>query len=278
MGRMAPPPPPSDPRNEAFWRDFLTHGDSMESIGRRVFKHIPSDPRCKLCAAPFRGPGAPLMRLIGKAPSETNPKMCTSCFTFLRAHHGGAEIEGTMLFADIRGSTTLAETMSPGDFHDLLDRFYTVASQAVFDHDGTVDKFVGDELVSLFFPLIAGERHAERAVSGARAVLRATGHADPAGPWVPVGAGVHTGTAWFGAVGSGDHVELTAVGDAVNVAARLASVAGAGEIVVSADAAQAAHLPDDLPRTALELKGKQESIEVVRLLMQPGRASRSDQR
>jgi adenylate cyclase len=182
-----------------------------------------------------------------------------------------------MLFADIRGSTTLAETMSPGDFHDLLDRFYTVASQAVFDHDGTVDKFVGDELVSLFFPLIAGERHAERAVSGARAVLRATGHADPAGPWVPVGAGVHTGTAWFGAVGSGDHVELTAVGDAVNVAARLASAAGPGEILVSADAASAAHLPGDLPRTALELKGKQGSIEVVRLLMHPDGASPAHQ-
>ena len=92
-----------------------------------------------------------------------------------------------MLFADIRGSTTLAETMSPSAFHDLLDRFYTVATGVVFDHDGTVDKFVGDELVAMFIPLLSGDDHAEQGVAAAKALLRATGHADPDGPWVPSG-------------------------------------------------------------------------------------------
>ncbi len=205
------------------------------------------------------------MRLIGKRPSESNPTMCSSCFAFVSRHHGGAEIELTMLFADIRGSTSLAEGMSSADYHRILNRFYTTASGVVFDYDGAVDKFVGDELVATFFPLLTGERHAERGVAAARALLRATGHADPSGPWVPIGAGVHTGVAWYGAVGEGAHVELTAIGDAVNVAARLASAAAAGEVLVTADAAAAAGLDPNLEHRPIELKGKQDTTEVVSL-------------
>jgi adenylate cyclase len=218
-----------------------------------------------MCAAPFAGVAAPVMRLIGKRPSDSNPNLCNSCFTFVAKHHGGAEIECTMLFADIRGSTTMAEGMSPSGFHGLLDRFYTTASTVVFDHDGTVDKFVGDELVAMFFPLLSGERHAVQGIEAAQALLRATGHAETGGPWVPLGAGVHTALVWFGAVGRGARVELTAVGDAVNVTARLASLAGAGEILVTTDAATAAGLDPALERRHVELKGKQVATEVVSL-------------
>ena len=96
-----------------------------------------------------------------------------------------------------------------------------------------------------------------------REVLRATGHGDPGGPWVPVGVGVHSGLAWFGSVGEGTHVEMTAVGDAVNVASRLAAAAEAGEILVSADAAAASNLDPTLERHPLELKGKELPTEVV---------------
>lgn len=186
-------------------------------------------------------------------------------FAFVTTHHGGAEVEATMLFADIRGSTALAEALSSADFHHLLDRFYTTASTVVFDHDGTVDKFVGDELVAMFFPLLTGDRHAAQGIEAAQALLRATGHAEPAGPWVPLGAGVHTASVWFGAVGRGAHVELTAVGDAVNTTARLASMAAAGEILVTTEAASAAGLDAALERRQLELKGKQLVTEVVSL-------------
>ncbi len=103
----------------------------------------------------------------------------------------------------------------------------------------------------------------------ARALLIATGHADPGGPWVPVGAGVHTGLAWLGAIGEGAHVDMTAVGDAVNTAARLASAAAAGEVLVTVDAASAAGLDPRLERKHLELKGKQVPTEVVSLTV-PG--------
>ena len=248
--------------DEEFWRDFLTRGDGMERRVRGIFRRIPRGPRCQLCAAPFAGPGA---GMIGKRRSSKNPTMCNSCFQFMADHHGGAEVECSFLFADIRGSTTLAERMGTAAFHVLLDRFYSTASSVVFEHDGSVDKFVGDEVVAIFFPLLSGERHAARAVEAALALLRATGNGEPDGPWAPLGAGVHTGPAWVGAVGEGSHTELTALGDTVNTTARLASAAAAGEVLVTIDAASAAGLDPELERRSLELKGKQLTTEVISL-------------
>ena len=97
-----------------------------------------------------------------------------------------------------------------------------------------------------------------------RHLLRRTGHAGPDGPWVPVGAGVHTGRLWFGTVGEGNHVEITVLGDVVNTTARLASAAESGEVLVSVDAARAAGLDDSaLEHRSLELKGKEAPTEVV---------------
>ena len=250
-------------RDDAFWREFLTRGDTMERKVRRVFRRIPHGPRCRMCAAPFAGPGAPFMRAIGKRPSEKNPTMCTACFDFMARHHGGAEIECSFLFADVRGSTALAEGMSAMAFRGLLDRFYGTASQVVFDHEGSVDKFVGDEIVAIFFPLLSGERHAASTVHAGRALLLATGHGDAGGPWIPLGAGVHTGRAWVGAVGNGARVELTALGDTVNTTARLASVAGTGEILVTTAAARAADLEAGLEHRSLSLKGKGTPTDVL---------------
>lgn len=251
------------PPDDDQWREYLARPDDLVKFGRRVFTHIPKSPRCRMCGAPFAGPGAPVMRLIGKRPSDGNPNFCTSCEKNLLRHHGGAEVDGSMLFADIRGSTSIAEKMSPAAFAELIERFYRVASQTVFEYDGMLDKFVGDELVAMFYPAVSGERHAARAVEAARALLRATGHGQPNGPWVPIGAGVHTGRAWFGAVGDSSHVELTALGDPVNTTARLAAAAQGGEIVVSGTAADAAGLDPNLPRTSLTLKGKEAPVEVV---------------
>ena len=258
--------PPAE-YDEAFWRDFLTRGDSNERKVRGIFRRLPHGRRCKLCAAPFEGPGGALMRMIGKRAAAQNPTMCSSCFDFMLRHHGGAEIEVTLLFADIRGSTALAETMTAAEFRAQLDRFYAVASTSVFDHDGGIDKFVGDELMAMFYPLLTGPGHAGQAIEAARALLFATGHAEPDGPWLPVGAGVHTGIAWVGSIGDEVHAELTAVGDVVNTAARIAASAGIGEVLVSADAAAAAGLEPSLERRMLALKGKASPTEVVSLVV-----------
>jgi adenylate cyclase len=203
------------------------------------------------------------MRLIGKGPWPKNPKYCGSCFKQLTQHHGGAEIQCSLLFADVRGSTTLAEGMRPAEFRGLMERFFDTAAEVLVDHDAIVDKFVGDEIIGIFVPALTGEVHAARAIEAARALMTATGNAG-ATPWVPIGAGVQTGIAFVGSIGSGPHVELTAMGDPVNVAARLASAAGAGEILVTAEAAKAARLDDSgIERRDLALKGKSHPTPVL---------------
>ncbi|MGD8930533.1 MAG: adenylate/guanylate cyclase domain-containing protein, partial [Lysobacterales bacterium] len=103
-----------------------------------------------------------------------------------------------------------------------------------------------------------------KAVESARKVLRVTGHTAPEGPWAPVGVGLHTGTAYFGAVSSKEGlVELTALGDAVNTASRLATQAAAGEIVISESTARKADLDTSgLEKRTLELKGKSAPMDV----------------
>ena len=258
--------------DEAFWREYLTRGDAMERRARRVLRLLPHGPRCKLCAAPFAGAGSHLMRAIGKRPALKNATVCNSCYDFMEKHHGGAEIEGSFLFADIRGSTSLAERMQPAEFRALIDRFYTTATQVVFENDGGVDKFVGDEVVAFFFPLISGPRHAAAAVGAASGLLRATGHADAGGPWVPVGAGIATGMAWVGAVGDEQRTELTALGDTVNIAARLGGVAAAGEVLMTTETAHAADVDPSLPTRSLDLKGKTTPTSVVSLTIGPAPA------
>ena len=100
------------------------------------------------------------MRFLDHAQWAKNPKYCTGCFRMLSTHHGGAEVECSLLFADVRGSTTIAETTSPREFNRLMGRFYDTASEVLVDHDGIVDKFVGDEIIGIFVPAMASPQHA----------------------------------------------------------------------------------------------------------------------
>jgi adenylate cyclase len=193
-----------------------------------------------------------------------NPNYCGICQAWLDRHHGGAEVELTFLFADVRGSTGLAERLSATEFSDLLGRFYEIAARIVIAHEGLVDKFVGDEVVALFAPPFAGPGHARAAVRAAQDLLDETGHGTASGPWLPVGAGVHTGVAFVGSLGEGDVAEFTAIGDAVNTTARLASTAGAGEILVTRAAAEAAGIPfEGAERRHLDVRGRVEPVDVV---------------
>jgi adenylate cyclase len=255
--------PASGPPNEAMWRGLLLGTDPRYARARGWLKHVPSEPRCKMCAAPFGGLGRPLMHLIHRDRWAKNPLYCTLCFNVLEANRGGAEIEASFMFADIRGSTALAEQMSPTEFHRQLDRFYETASRILVEHDAIVDKFVGDEVIGIFIPALARDAHAKKAIGAADSLLRATGHADPAGPWLPVGVGVHTGVAFIGSVGQPPVTDLTALGDVVNTTARLASAARAGEALITESAAVSAGLDTtSLERRDLELKGKQYSTPV----------------
>jgi adenylate cyclase len=243
-------------------------GDSPGLVSqRRVFRRIPSPPRCKLCAAPFAGLGGFIFRHAGYRQSPGNPALCTRCIAELRKRQmTGVEIPITLLFSDIRGSTAIAERMRPGDFHTFLDRFYRLASDSIVAHDGIVDKVVGDEVIGLFFGGISGPRHPAAAIAAAFDLAeRAAQASATASVSIPVGTAVHTGEAFVGATGPGTTVDdFTALGDAVNITARLASAAGADEVIVSVAAAEAAGMATEhLERRTVEIRGRTEPIEVI---------------
>lgn len=262
----------TDPTLEEQWYKMLTEG---EPIPRRLY-HIhgllPSDPRCKICGSPFKGWGGFIMHLMGRDQSRYNPRFCEKCKVF--EHPGGAEVPLTMLFADVRGSTSLAEGMSAREFSQLINRFYKIATHILIETDALVDRLLGDEAIGLYLPGFAGPEHPRKAVEAAQELLRLTGHNDVKGPWLPVGVGIHTGPAYVGVVGSEESTaDFTALGDNVNITARLASQAGAGEVLIS-DAAYAAARLDiqGLDHRQLELKGKSEPIGVHVLRVAQGEA------
>jgi adenylate cyclase len=252
---------------EEEWHDFLS-GTHPHLHDPSPLRFIPSSPRCRLCKAPFRAPGALILRPFGYTPWEKNPKICGRCFRGFETHAKacpsaasneeirGGEVELSMLFADVRGSSKLAREMSTLDFTRLMNHFYKVSSEVLIERDAIIEKFVGDEVVGLFIPFMTGQEHAKRAVEAAEELLRATGHGSTEGPWVPLGAGVHTGPAFVGIVGSNESSDFTALGDPVNIAAHLASQAAIGEILLSEQVAAGAGLLEaTLEHRSVSLKG-----------------------
>jgi adenylate cyclase len=171
-----------------------------------------------------------------------------------------------MLFADVRGSTAMAERMTAGDFAQMMKRFYASATDVLIRTDAYIDKLVADEVVGLYFPLFAGKAYARNAVEAARELLHATGHDSVDGPLFPVGIGVHSGIAYVGTVAGaeGTVTDISAMGHDVNITARLASKAEAGEVLISEAAHVASGLDlEHLVRRRVELKGRTEPLDVL---------------
>jgi adenylate cyclase len=122
--------------------------------GRRIFRRLPGDPRCKLCQNPFGGIGGRVFSVIGRKPSRKNPNLCQYCFDHLPP--GGIEIDIGVLFADVRNSTSMGETSTASEFAEQLNQFYAVATAVLIRHDGLIDKLIGDEVMGLFVPGLAG--------------------------------------------------------------------------------------------------------------------------
>jgi adenylate cyclase len=170
----------------------------------------------------------------------------------------------SMLFADIRGSTSLAESMGSFEFTAMIDRFYTETTHVLIHSYALIDKLAGDQVSGYYLPGVVGADFAQVSVEAAQNLLRVTGNSDPQGPWVPVGLGINTGEAVFGYVGSaGGMMEITALGDAANVAARLASQAATGEALLSESTVQKAGLDtSSLEKRTVKLKGKSDPLDV----------------
>jgi adenylate cyclase len=157
---------------------------------------------------------------------------------------GGVRQTISVLFADLRGFTTLAEVTPPEAVVELLNRFFTLMSEVIFRHGGTLDKYVGDGVMALFGAPYATERDPVKAVRAAidiqRAVVALNDQRAAAGePTIGVGVGINTGTAIVGFIGSDTRLDYTAIGDTVNTAARLEHLAQAGQIIISEHTMQA---------------------------------------
>jgi adenylate cyclase len=257
-----------------MWKMWLTEGEegfyriapllprTLTKITHGIFRAIPSNPRCVSCYAPFQGPGAPFMRAFGRERSQYSPSLCEDCINQAKKFGARAEVPVTMLFADMRGSTSVAEEMDVNKFSSLISKFYTVATNILVDSGALIDKLVGDEVSGFWVPGIAGPEHPKLAYESAIEILNATGHIGGNDPWVPLGIGVHTGTGVVGAVGSAETMtDITVLGDIANTAARLASNAKTGEILFSDEIARKAQIDTKTMKMRnLKLKGKDKSV------------------
>lgn len=244
----------ADPEAEEWLRQIDKHAKGLQRL-RRVMRRVPSDPRCHVCYSPFGGPGGAVMRPLGRRPSRKNPNLCSTCVE--DAPPVGLVDDCGVLFGDVRGYTALAESRSPAETAELMGRYYSVAGKAVIDHDGILDKLVGDEVMALFWPPVMPVPACAAMLDTARALLRGVGYGSPAGPWLPVGVGLDFGPVTVGNFGSDAARDFTALGDVVNTAARLQANAAGGEILMS-EGVHAA-IPGGVPgsvRRELTLKGK----------------------
>ena len=243
-----------------WWFWFNTNAFYVDKRLRRFFRLLPHDPRCKFCNAPFRGVGGLLMRAVfGKQQSSLNPRFCNLCDQASREFPGGAEVKMSMLFADVRGSTALSEQMSPTQFSQLINRFYISSTKVIVDEDGIVEKLAGDAVAAFWGAGFAGPDYVRRTINVAQTLSH-----NLAQQGIPVGISVHAGVAYFGALGTAEGLtDFSAIGDEVNTAARLASKAAAGEIIVSEQALKEAGMEvGQLEARRLELKGIAEPVAV----------------
>lgn len=182
---------------------------------------------------PLRGVASVPFRLFGIRPSRMNPNTCTVCELMfskvMRARK--ITIDATVLFADLRGYTSLSQSQSPDAVSGLLDAFYDECADAIWEHDGLLNKTIGDAVMAVFnFPIRQGD-HTRQALLAARAIQerwKARGEKSDLG----IGVGIHCGELSFGEFGR-SHRDLTAIGTVVNAAARAQSAAAAGQILLT---------------------------------------------
>jgi adenylate cyclase len=242
--------------SEQPWEKLLTEGHAPLVRARRVFRYLPSAPRCKVCNNPFGGPVGHVFAAAGFRPSRKNPNLCSRCCDALPP--GGAEVDVAVLFADVRGSTALGQHGVAADFAALLNRFYVAATQTLLRHDAIIDKLIGDEIMAFFVRGISGPQYRRRAVLAGMELLEAVGYGSDARPWLQLGVAVNAGVAYVGNVG-GAVVDFTALGDPINVSARMQQHAAGGELLVASGVAD--DLMGTTPRRRLNLRGHDQPLD-----------------
>jgi len=184
---------------------------------------------------------------------------------------GGDKRPVAVLFSDIRGFTTLSESMNPDAMATLLSEYFTDMVECVFRHGGTLDKFIGDAVMAQWGAPLGSSDDADRAVRAAIDMMRALNALNikwrgEGRPELAIGIGLSFGEVFAGNIGSERRLEFTVIGDTVNTASRLCSAAEAGEILLSEPMRVALGAPPPLEeRAPLELRGKAQPVRVYRV-------------
>jgi len=184
---------------------------------------------------------------------------------------GGQRCPVTVLFSDVRGFTRLAESMPPEAIAHHLSEYFAAMVDLVFEHGGTLDKFIGDAILAVWGAPLATDADADHAVAAARAMqaeiaMLNARWAAGGQPTLGVGIGLHHGDAFAGTIGSPRRLEYTVIGDVVNVAARLCKAAEAGEILLTdAVRSRLTMLPPMEAREPLQLRNREEPVLVYRM-------------
>ena len=184
---------------------------------------------------------------------------------------GGAKRPVVIFFSDIRGFTPMSETMSPDDVANLLTEYFTEMVEIVFEHSGSLDKFMGDAIMALWGAPIAHEDDPDRAMKCAMDQLAALEKMnvkwkEKGRPDIKIGIGINFGEVFAGNFGSDRRLEYTVIGDAVNTASRLCSNAGPNEILISEAFYKALkHPPKVEALEPMQVKGKTKKVPVYKV-------------
>lgn len=184
---------------------------------------------------------------------------------------GGARRQVSIMFVDIRGFTRMSEKLPPEEVVEMLNRYFYVVTRCIFEKQGTIDKFMGDAVVAVFNAPLFLPDHSFQAVEAARAIHRESQSLrdwarDRWGFDLRMGIGINTGEVIAGNIGTDNRMEYTVIGDAVNLAARLESIAGPGQILISETVSREIHgrvLYGVVGEVTL--KGKEKPVKVYRV-------------
>jgi adenylate cyclase len=250
-------------------------GTTQEAVDRRVtelFRRMASDEGSSSGVDGLKRLHAAVVEQSSTASSLRSfvPSQVADRLAGGQAQMTQQELEVTVLFSDIRGFSTIAERLSARLIAEIVGRHLGAMAEIVVEHGGTIDKFQGDAVMAIFGAPDPLAEHAARALRCAIAMqqrqseLNAQGWGTDEVPALGVGIGLNTGTVIAGAIGGGGRLEYTVIGDAVNVAQRLQSEAGGGEIVAAASTVAAAPGPSESIGLRL-VKGREELVEVYRI-------------
>lgn len=221
-------------------------------------------PECVICGTALAGPLGYLFRLVGVSRSTRNPNLCNRCNTHVEE---GRVVELTVLFADLSSFTELTRRLGPARTHAVVDAFLKSATFSLVKHGAFIDKYVGDAVMAFFNAPIRYEDHAARAVASALEIqAEMPALSERFDLELHASIGVASGFAHVGRLGSGEGRDYTAIGDVVNLAARLESKARSGEVLVDEPVfRQVAAQYDHIDPETVELKGFDEPISAYRL-------------